>query len=251
MNVTNSTISGNRVTSVAFTGDGGAGIADYYSTLGVIQSTVSGNTVAASTPVAGTGGGGIVNKGGTLNLTNSTISGNQSAVDGGGVENAVGDSSSTVVFTNVTVYGNSAQGKGGSVNNDNDGGSNVVTIANTIFAGGSAPTGAEVANGDTFVSNGGNLIQGAVSGSAIPPASNGIADLLGVSPALASGLASNGGATQTIADTSSSPGKAHIPFSGGVCGYSGPAIDQRGFTRGAGGFCDIGAYEFSGTGGLP
>ncbi|MBV8353963.1 MAG: hypothetical protein JO101_01480, partial [Candidatus Eremiobacteraeota bacterium] len=73
-------------------------------------------------------------------------------------------------------------------------------------------------------------------------------DLLGVSPALVSaGLASNGGSTQTIADTSSSPAKAHIPFSSGTCGYSGPAVDQRNFTRGAGGFCDIGAFEFAGV----
>jgi hypothetical protein len=72
-------------------------------------------------------------------------------------------------------------------------------------------------------------------------------DRIGLDPVL-SALASNGGPTQTLADTSSSPGKGWIPFSGGLCnGAAGTNVDQRGFNRGAGGVCDIGAYEFSGT----
>ena len=251
--VANSTISGNRVTNATQDGDGGGGVTTYNGTLTLAQDTIINNTVAASSPVAGTGGGGIMNYDGTMTVTNVTIFGNQSAIDGGGFENGTGCCSSTTSYlTNVTIYQNTALGKGGSIDSQNGAGNNYVYIENSIFAGGSAPTGAEIANGDTFVSYGGNLIQGAVSGNAIPAASQGIADLLGVSPALVStGLASNGGLTQTIADTSTSPGKAHIPFSGGMCGYNGPAFDQRGYTRGAGGFCDIGAYEFSGTQPLP
>lgn len=58
------------------------------------------------------------------------------------------------------------------------------------------------------------------------------------------GLQNNSGPTQTIADQLTSPVRHAIPFAGGVCGLSGPATDQRGDTRGAGGLCDIGAYEF-------
>ncbi|MBV8353962.1 MAG: hypothetical protein JO101_01475 [Candidatus Eremiobacteraeota bacterium] len=248
--ISNATISNNRVANAQYNGDGGGGIWTGYNTSGVnfTQLTVNGNTVAASSPIAGTGGGGIMNYDGVLTLVNATIFGNQSAIDGGGFENDVGESSAQASLVNVTVYQNTALGSGGSVMNKFNSGNNVVTIENSIFAGGSAPAGPEIANLDTFVSWGGNLIQGTVSGNAIPAASQGIADLLGVSPALASaGLASNGGSTQTIADTSSSPGKAHIPFSGGVCGYSGPSVDQRNFARGAGGFCDIGAFEFAGV----
>ncbi|MBV8489516.1 MAG: hypothetical protein JO199_03225 [Candidatus Eremiobacteraeota bacterium] len=253
--IANSTISGNRVTNAQHDGDGGGGLANYNTCCGglqVNQSTFSGNVVAASTPVAGTGGGGIMNYDSVLQVTNSTVFGNQSAIDAGGVENGQGCcASSTLYLYNVTIYQNTAVAAGGSVANRNGSGSNVVYIMNSIFAGGSAASGAEISNLDTFTSYGGNLIQGSVSGNGVPAASQGIADILGVSPALASGLASNGGPTQTIADTTLSPGRAHIPFSGGVCGYSGPAFDQRGFTRGAGGFCDIGAYEFSGTAAPP
>jgi hypothetical protein len=68
-----------------------------------------------------------------------------------------------------------------------------------------------------------------------------------VSPALLA-LASYGGPTLTLADQSSSPGTGHIPFAGGLCnGAVGTGVDQRGYTRGAGNVCDIGAYEFAGV----
>jgi hypothetical protein len=62
-------------------------------------------------------------------------------------------------------------------------------------------------------------------------------------------LANNGGPTDTNADQHGSPGRAYIPFAGGMCGTGGGAasnVDQRGYARGAGSRCDIGAFEFSG-----
>jgi hypothetical protein len=61
-------------------------------------------------------------------------------------------------------------------------------------------------------------------------------------------LTNNGGPTFTNADTATSPGKADIPFAGGKCnGQLNTGVDQRGYTRGAGGRCDVGAFEFAGT----
>ncbi|HTA40131.1 MAG TPA: choice-of-anchor Q domain-containing protein, partial [Candidatus Acidoferrales bacterium] len=61
-------------------------------------------------------------------------------------------------------------------------------------------------------------------------------------------LTNNGGVTFTNADVTSSPGRAAVPFAASTCnGAAGTNVDQRGFTRGAGGRCDVGAYEFSGV----
>jgi len=235
-----STIASNFATNPQSAGEGGGGIWNE-GLLELVQSTVSGNSVSGS--VAGTGGGGIMNDDGLLLLADSTLYGNQSAIDGGGVENT---QEAEVYFLNATVYANTAAGKGGSVDNENAGGDDDIQLANTILAGGSAPIGAEVANLDTFDSFGGNLIQGAVSGNAIPPAESPPNDLIGVNPQLAAGLTNNGGPTLTVADTANSPGKGYLPFSGGYCN-NGVNLDQRNYSRGAGGVCDIGAYEFSGS----
>ena len=57
-------------------------------------------------------------------------------------------------------------------------------------------------------------------------------------------LANNGGPTFTNADQASSPGTGDIPFAASMCnGFTGTNVDQRGFARGAGGRCDVGAYE--------
>ncbi|MGH7714859.1 MAG: choice-of-anchor Q domain-containing protein, partial [Vulcanimicrobiaceae bacterium] len=129
-------------------------------------------------------------------------------------------------------------------------GTTTVFSGNTIIAGGTATTsGPDIWNIDTFTSAGYNVVQQSSnygSGTSNAPQTG---DLIGQDPLLSSaGLANNGGPTQTIADTSSSPGKDHIPFSSGSCnGAPFTSIDQRIFTRGSGGTCDVGAYELSGT----
>lgn len=241
--VTQSTISGNIVTAPAYAEDGGGGIYND-GDLELVQSSVATNRVTAS--FAGSGGGGIMNDDAGLFVLDSTIFSNSSATDGGGLENA---DYGYALFLNATVAANTASGKGGSIDNESSGepDEDEVDIQNSIFAGGSAPTGPEVANLDTFYSYGGNLIQGTVSGNAIPAASSPPNDLLGVNPQLAASFTNNGGPTSTIAETASSPTIGAIPFANGYCGNGGPNLDQRNYSRGANGVCDIGAYEFNGT----
>lgn len=227
LTVVNSTISGNNVTAAYTSSQGGGGIYND-SSMTLDKSTVSGNGVTSS--YAGTGGGGIFNDS-SLTITNSTIFQNTSSQNGGGIFN-----NSNLTIINATIFGNMATVAGGSIHNGSS-----LTFQNSIVAGGAAPTGPEINNTSSLTSNDYNLVQGTSVG--YTAAAH---DKTGVSPALASGLASNGGLTQTLADTSSSPGRGYIPYSAG-CGTSGLTVDQRGYARGAGAVCDIGAFEFLGV----
>ena len=105
-------------------------------------------------------------------------------------------------------------------------------------------TGPDIDNTGTLTSGDYNIIQTAVAGTALAGTTTHNQQ---VDPLLLA-LANNGGATFTNADTTGSPGRADIPFSGGMCnGAAGTNIDQRGFTRGAGGRCDVGAFELAGV----
>lgn len=239
------TVSNNSVTAVANEYDGGGGIWND-DTLEIYGFTFNANTVSGST--ASTGGGAIMNYDGGAFLTNSTFYKNTASVDGGGIENIY---ESELELVNSTIYQNTAGHSGGNVNNDPSPagpGTTTVFSGNTIIAGGTATSGPDIWNIDTFTSAGYNVVQQSSNfgtGTSNVPQTG---DLIGQDPLLASGLASNGGPTQTIADTSSSPGRAHIPFSSGSCnGAPFTSIDQRIFTRGSGGACDVGAYELSGT----
>lgn len=227
LTLVNSTISGNSVTAVQESYQGGGGIFND-STMTLDKSTVSGNSVAGT--IAGSGGGGVFNYS-SMTITNSTIFQNTSSQNGGGIENQ-----SSLSIVNATIFGNTATVNGGSIDNISS-----LTLRNSIVAGGTAPTGPEINNTSSLTSSDYNLVQGTSVG--FTAAAH---DKTGVSPGLASSLASNGGLTQTLADTSSSPGRAYIPYSGG-CGGSGLTVDQRGYTRGAGAVCDIGAFEFLGV----
>jgi hypothetical protein len=245
VDIESSTVSGNSVTAVAYINDGGGGLWNY-DTMTVVQSLVSGNSVAGA--VAGTGGGGILTYSNYTNVVNSTIFNNTSSVDGGGIENA---GNGELDLTNATITQNMATGHGGNVNNDpadQAPGSTFVYIANTILAGGTAASGSDVWNLDQFISSGYNIVQQSTnfgSGTANTPQTG---DLIGTNPLISMALAANGGPTQTLSDTASSPGTGHIPFASGECnGQNGTNVDQRGYTRGAGSVCDVGAYEFSGA----
>ena len=243
--VSQSTISGNSVTAVANSGDGGGGLWSDCGSVTISQTTINGNSVSGS--VADTGGGGLLSNQGTTAIVNSTIFGNTSSIDGGGI--AV-TQSGEVEVTNATVYQNTATGNGGNLSIDS---SSYAYVANTILAGGTASNGSDIWNLQAsdygFYSYGYNIVQQSSNygtGSSNAPQTG---DLVGQNPLLASGLASNGGPTLTIADTSSSPGKGHIPFASGQCNGEGSstAVDQRNYARGAGAVCDVGAYEFAGT----
>jgi hypothetical protein len=236
---TNTTISNNSVAVASASDAGGGGFYnDYQST--VTGSTISGNTVTGTG--AGSGGGGIFNyDNGTF--MNDTITANTSALDGGGYDSY--NNTYNPLFVNDTFFNNTATGAGGNIRNGYK-----MEMGNTIAAGGTA---GGVANdidntGGTLTSDDYNLIQAAVVGNALAGTTTN--NKLGVDPALLP-LSNYGGPTFTIADQAASPGTAAIPWtssSGGTCGNeTGVMVDQRGFTRGAGNKCDIGAYEFGGV----
>jgi hypothetical protein len=227
--ITNSTITGNSVTVTGASAGGGGIFND--DALSMTGSTVSGNKVLGS--VASSGGGGIFNySSGTV--TNSTITGNSSSIGGGGIE--IG-SSSALMLINATIFKNAATGGGGNIDDPYG-----ITLANSIVAGGTAASGPDVSSGANVSSDDYNIF-----GTAIAGLSSGAHDLQATDPKLLA-LNNNGGSTMTNADQSTSPGKARIPFAASMCnGYSISGVDQRNFTRGAGGKCDVGAFELGGT----
>jgi hypothetical protein len=265
--ISNSSVSGNAVTAASVTDAGGGGIADgagvelfnatvanntvtiggvggadggggIYDTSGIIAiySTISGNKVVGSAPTSG--GGGIFTTGGVLGI-DDTIADNSSSVDGGGLDLA---GSAAASLGNVTIFKNAATGNGGNVN---IGASAGLSLINSILAGGPAGAGPDADNAGGFSSGDYNIIQTAPAGNAITGTTT---HNLAVDPKLLP-LANNGGPTFTHADQAAgvSPGTQYIPFSGSNCGTVSNTVDQRGFTRGAGGKCDVGAYEYAGV----
>ncbi len=229
--VENSTISNNTVTVSGAGSSGGGGI---YNGGGITlaQSTISGNAVIGSAPSSGGGGFYDVS---TASLTNVTISGNSTSLDGGGVD--IG-ANTGVFLANVTLYKNAATGTGGNINNPFS-----MILSNSIVAGGTAATAPDIKNGGTITSGDYNNIQTAVVGNPLTSATGN--DQM-TDPKLLP-LSNNGGATFTNADQAGSPGTAYIPFSGGTCGNISNPVDQRGYARGAGSKCDIGAFELGGV----
>ncbi len=194
--------------------------------------TLSDDTITGNS--AGTGGG--VYNGGTLVLTNDTITQN-SADLGGGVDN-----NGTATFINDTITQNLGASTGGGLY-----GAVNATLHNTIVALNSSGTVsdpvADQIDGD--VSGSYNLIGTGSTG--------GLTDIDGnqvdvINAGLATGLADNGGPTQTIALVAGSPA---IDAGSAIFGaLSAPATDQRGALRGPAGLAagsapDIGAYEAS------
>lgn len=230
--ISNSTISDNTVkvpASIAAFFNGGGGIYNNGG-LTLTGTTISGNAVKGVAP--GAGGGGIFNND-TIVAVNSTLTGNSAIISGGGVENV-----GSAQLTNITLYQNAA-GHGGNLLN-----AGTATVRNTIAGGGTAPTGPDVDNPGTLKSADYNIIQTVIAGN---PFTGTTTHDLQANPKLLT-LANNGGPTPTNADQAKSPGTAYIPFSGGNCGNAaGLTVDQRNYTRGAGGKCDVGAYEFAGV----
>ena len=240
----NSTVSNNEA-------DEGGGIENFFGTMTISGSTISGNTARLF------GGGGIHNFIGALTVENSTISGNVANV-GGGIDN----DSSVASIANSTITGNAAQFGGGinnSVNRETSSQSfSGIAVRNSIVAGNSAtslPNTAEVLDtAGTFVSNGFNLVGqfGNANGFITSPTDS----ILGGAISTAIGpLADNGGPTMTHALVPGSPA-----FDAGNNGLIPPdrfdldgdgnpeepvPFDQRGpgFDRVLGGTVDIGAVE--------
>jgi len=230
--ISNSTLSSNSV-SVIGASAGGGGVFNGGG-LTMTGTTVNGNSVQGNG--ANGGGGGILNLSGAT-ITNSTLTSNTTIFNGGGILHNGGSTR----LVNDTLYQNSASGFGGNIDN-----LQTLKLTNTIVAGGVAPAGSgpDIENSGTLTSGNYNLIQTAVSGNAIGGTTT---NDLTATPLLGT-LANNGGPTLTLAELAGSPTiEAIASFANNECnGASGTGVDQRGFTRGYNGRCDIGAYEYNG-----
>jgi predicted outer membrane repeat protein len=113
-------------TNSATTGFGG-GIRTYQSTLGVTDTTITGNQAARS-------GGGIDNDASLLELTTSLLTANTAIENGGGLNNYFG----TVGISNTTFSANTANLNGGGIHN---GDQSAATIVNSTLTSNSASTG--------------------------------------------------------------------------------------------------------------
>jgi hypothetical protein len=230
----NSTIIGNSVlgcpVSAGFGGfpTGGGGIACSGSVT-VINSTISGNTVAGGG--APTGGGGIACSG-SVTVINSTISGN--TVGGGGLPTGGGGigirNGATLTLTNSTLSDNSApSGQGGAISNAGQ-----TMIGDTVLNAG-ASGGTIFNNGGTITSLGYNIASDNGGGVLTGPG-----DQINTNPMLGP-LQDNGGPTFTHALLPGSPA-----INAGDPSFTPPPFfDQRGpgFNRVANGRIDKGSFE--------
>lgn len=118
----------------------GGGIFNWYGTVTLVDSIVSGNT-------GRDGGGGISNRYGAVAVTDSTIRGN-TGITGGGIFTSGG----TFTVANSVVTGNSAvPGEGGGIFNGSDG---TLTLTGSTVAGNDATyDGGGIANTGTFTLN--------------------------------------------------------------------------------------------------
>ncbi len=235
--ITGSTLSGNLAAQA------GGGIFANSGALTILDSTLSGNSAGLATPLVGAGGG-LYEDGGTLKVADSTIAGNSAEWVGAGIDENAG----TLTAVNCTIaYNNEPSqfsGFGGGMN-ITDG---TATLDNTIIALNTDGTGPG-AQADNIFLNGGGMVSSVSANNLLATAGNsgvtnggsngnqvGVAD-----PGLDTGLANNGGPTQTIALLSNSP----AVDAGNSLLDGGQMTDQRGagFPRVVGANVDIGAFE--------
>ncbi len=209
------------------------------SSLRLTRSTVSNNTALI--------GGGLYNDtgGGSLAVVNSTISGNAATQFGGGMA-FPNDPSTTVNLSSLTLSDNTADsdnngvGDGGGFWNNGQ----TLTMTNSLVADNTDLSGTAPDCAGSATSDGYNLLGDATgcvwtggSGDLLEPGITG--------SALLSGLADNGGDTQTHALPQNSPALDAANPLGCVDDLDNLlSADQIGQSRY--GRCDIGAYEFPG-----
>jgi hypothetical protein len=276
LTITNSTIAGNTTgaggdgtpgadalgnadggnASAGAAGGSGAGI-ESSGPLSISGSTLVGNRTGAggvgarggNVPGAGTGGngspggaggsGGAIDSTADMTVTNSTIVANSASGGGAagtngnqnfrpppapgppGTGGGINERAMGSTLTHVTLTANSAAGAGGGV----DGAGGTVTIGNSIVAGNVAAT-PNLNCAGVLVDQGGNI---EFAASSCPPG------FLQANPKL-TGLADNGGTTQTVAIQPGSAAIDHVSTC--VLGS-----DQRGVARPVGSSCDSGAYQ--------
>ena len=246
LNISNSTISGNKAQNSGGDAFGGGVNNASTGTINITASTISGNS-ALSTAGSGTGAGVSNLSTGTVNIINSTISGNTSSDNGGGVYNAT---TGAINITNSTITLNSAPGAGGGINNASTG---AVILGNTIVAGnyGTNVNDPDDISGAMGASGSFNIVGVDVGMTGLLPASNNQIGTVGspVDPRL-DVLANNGGTTKTHALLS---GSVALDAGSDALATAIPLVaDQRGgaFNRfvdgpdaGSAATVDIGAFE--------
>lgn len=225
--ISGSTLVGNR------TGVGGTGARG---------GNVTGTGVGGNGSAGGAGGsGGAIDATANMTMSNSTIVANSSSGGGApgtngnqnfrpqpgpglpGTGGAINQRAMGTTLAHVTITANSAAGVGGGV----DGAGGTVTIGNSIVAGNVAAP-ANVNCAGVLVDQGGNI---EFAASSCPPG------FLQANPKI-TGLADNGGPTQTVAIQAGSAAIDHVATC--VLGS-----DQRGVARPVGSACDSGAYQFA------
>lgn len=220
LNVTNSTISGNYVTTA-----GGGGIANGPGTMNLTNTTISGN-------FAGGTGGGISNgNDATATLTNVTISGNY-AYSGGGMWNLF---RSTATLTNVTIIGNTALVSGGALGNSNDAQTHL-HLTNVITANSKTATNCNFQKLPETSDH--NLSSDASCNFSLDGTRDNVKMKFGK-------LETNGGSTTTHRLLTGNPAIDNGVYVGSIL------LDQRGVTRPRGTAFDVGAVEFVPCAGAP
>jgi hypothetical protein len=221
--LTDDTLSGNNAHL-----DGGGAIYNSGGVLNITDSTLSNNSATEASP------GGAIFNAGTMTITNSTLSGNSAPTDpGGAIYNEY-----TATLIDDTLSGNSARADegGGGIFNDA-----TLNMGSTILASNTAGDCWNynlVNNGGVFNDEGYNIADDATCGFTATSSTNTSTTL----EASLGSLQNNGGTTDTILPSSTSPAVGVIPKpttlgSVSVC----PRTDERGVV--SFGACTIGAVE--------
>jgi hypothetical protein len=222
------------------------------------------------------GGGAIFNSGGTMSVTGSTFSANLTNGGSGGIDDVnassgnggaiANDGDGSMIVTNCTFAANQATGGyGGAIVNRWSSGSPALTVTNSTVSGNKTTSGVgaiEYAGGTVSLkgtilaaNTGGNCGAGIATDAGYNISDDNSCNLYSGSSGngvtnvnLASGLADNGGPTETIALLAGSAAIAQIPFPADCTDANDSPLttDQRGYGRPAPeqSNCSIGAYEF-------
>ncbi|MFN7929188.1 MAG: choice-of-anchor Q domain-containing protein [Blastocatellia bacterium] len=209
LTLTNTTLSNNFARDTG--SNAGGGIYIYSGTANLIGSTLSGNFASTLGNSTLNRGGGVFTACGfdsatTLCIVNSTLSGNSvsggNLSQGGGIFNANGVSGNTLVEINNSTVVNNAATRGGGIDSQAFNGIPIVTARNTIIAGNTAAS--PDVNGP-LTSRGYNLIGDGTGATLTPTTGDQIGDSNNpLNPRLVT-LANNGGLTQTHALDANSP----------------------------------------------
>lgn len=177
----------------------GGAINFFAGTANIVRSTFASNT-------ASTGSGGALfnaSSTGSLTLTNTTLVGNTAAGSGGAIQDGAG---STLISVNDTISGNTATAGGGILAGGKE------TLINDIVVGNTAGNDAEISQAvESAISNiiglpgSSGITNGGVANNLINQTLANVLQTSGGKPV----LASNGGATQTVALANGSPALGH------------------------------------------